>query len=81
MIENDVRLWYQYLNVMIPLDNRKFRGGLRKPDVLRACAGVAFCLALAACGGSGSGGSGGGGGASTNPPPATETLLRATCRR
>jgi uncharacterized protein GlcG (DUF336 family) len=57
------------------------RGSLRKPAVVRVCAGVAFCLVLAACGGGGnsSGGSGGsgGGGAPTNPTPETETLTQA----
>ncbi len=59
---------------MIPAENRMFRGGLRKQAVLRVCLGVAFCLALGACGGGGGSGSGA---ASTNPPPATEILTQA----
>src|SRR5579863_2434106 len=59
---------------MIPPKNRKLRGRLREAIGARVWLGVAFCVALTACGG---GGSQGGGGASTNPPPATETLLQA----
>src|SRR5580658_5260591 len=64
---------------MVPPKIGKLRGALHKPAALRVWVGVAFCLVLAACGGSGSGGSGGSGsvGASTNPPPATQTLSQA----